>query len=143
MPVTETVTDPEPKATEIVGGGGAGGGAWVCGWGAAEAGVTVAGAVGGEVGEAAGSGCAGAELGPSDTRLASTWPHPHRARRTAHPRVAGNLSTAFHLCITKEGNERRGGRHLCDRDRDASWCSALRWPRRGLGTLGELTHAPG
>lgn len=112
-PATATVTDPEPKANEIVGEvGGAGGGAWVGGGGAGEGGVNVAGAIGAGVGEAPSPGCACAELGASARRLASTWPHPHRARRTAHPTVAGNLSTTFHLWITQVGNDSRCGRRI-------------------------------
>ena len=92
MPVTETVTDPGPKASEMVGGVG---GAWVDGRGAGAAVVTAAGAVGARVGEAAACGGPGGELGAPDRRLASTWLHPHMARRTANPTVAGNLSTAY------------------------------------------------
>src|SRR5215472_340986 len=102
MPVTETVTDPGPKANEMVGGVG---GAWFGGRGAGAAVVTAAGAVGARVGEAAAPGRGGGELGASEGRLASTWLHPHIARRTANPTVAGNLSTAFLLCITEAGNE--------------------------------------
>ena len=98
MPVTETVTDPGPKANEMVGGVG---GAWFGGRGAGAAVVTAAGAVGARVGEAAAPGRGGGELGASEGRLASTWLHPHIARRTANPTVAGNLTTAFLPCVLR------------------------------------------
>src|SRR5207302_9070705 len=75
MPVTETVTDPMPKAREIVGAGGAGagvGGAGVATWAWVGAGVGTAAA-----GAAGGPGLSGALLATPGS------PHPDTPRRTA------------------------------------------------------------
>lgn len=87
MPVTETVTDPGPKETEMTGAGGGGKG---------RAGVAVARGADARVGEDVGAGCAAGELAWSAGRfVTAAWPHPDVARSTPHPTVKRILSTIF------------------------------------------------